>query len=254
MQRYFLPPEQMDDESCYLTENDAHHIRHVMRYKPGERIICCDGLGRSVLAEIRSIAPDRVECAIIAEVAEQRELPVRVMIAQALPKGDKMEWVVQKGTELGAACFVPFVSRRTVVKYDRDKFAKKRGRWQSIVKEAAEQSQRERLPQVMPLHSLEEMARIDADLKLVADEGEALQSVAGSSPFVQALQQLQHGQEVLVAFGPEGGFDRGEIAFLKKRGFIPIALGRRILRTETASQYVLASLSFYFEQMGVRPI
>lgn len=249
MQRYFLPPEQMDKASCYITGNDVHHIRHVMRFKPGERIICCDGLGRSALAEIKAIGPNLVECTIIDELDEERELPIRVVIAQALPKGDKMEWILQKGTELGAAGFIPFVSQRTVVKYDEEKFAKKRMRWQSIIKEAAEQSHRQRLPQVTPLYSLQEMACLQADLKLVADEERHHQS-AGASPFVQALSQLKPGQEVLIAFGPEGGFERGEIALLEEQGFIAIALGRRILRTETASQYVLASISFYFEQMG----
>jgi 16S rRNA (uracil1498-N3)-methyltransferase len=250
MQRYFLTEEQMNQTSCWLTEADAHHIQHVMRLKAGDQIICCDGQGRTVLAEIKEIRPREVQCTIVAELDEDRELPVRVIIAQALPKGDKMEWIVQKGTELGAARFIPFVSQRTIVKYDQFKIEKKVKRWQSIIKEAAEQSHRQILPVVSPVYELEHLAHVRADLKLVADEALSDLPTAHSSFFVQALHQLQPNQEVVIVIGPEGGLAREEISLLKAHGFTPIALGKRILRTETASQYVLACISFYFEQMG----
>lgn len=250
MQRYFLPGEQMDRFTCLLLGADAHHIQRVLRLKEGERIICCDGQGRSALAEIESLQPQEVRCRIIEELDEDRELPVKVTIAQGLPKGDKMDWVVQKGTELGASQFIPFISERTIVKYDQPKMEKKVKRWQSIAKEAAEQSHRQHLPNVCPIVQLSELLEVQADLKLVADEALSQRSNRGRSPFVQALGQLKPDQEVLVVIGPEGGLTRDEVNLLKEHGFIPIDLGKRILRTETASQYVLASLSFYFEQMG----
>ncbi|MDQ0339616.1 16S rRNA (uracil1498-N3)-methyltransferase [Caldalkalibacillus uzonensis] len=249
MQRYFLPPEQITQNQCMITGQDAHHVLRVMRLSPGDRVICCDGCGRTVVAELTRLDTHAVYGDIVQELNEKRELPVQVTIAQGLPKGDKMEWVLQKGTELGAARFVPFVSERTIVKYDQKKAVKKRERWQRIIKEAAEQSNRQYLPQLSPIITIDKLARLKADVKLVADEEQSTKPPLPST-FVQALDHLQEQKHLVVAIGPEGGFSRDEINFLKQYGFTPISLGRRILRTETASQYVLAAISFYFEQMG----
>ncbi|EGL82679.1 Ribosomal RNA small subunit methyltransferase E [Caldalkalibacillus thermarum TA2.A1] len=250
MQRYFLPPDHFTPNQCVITGQDAYHIQRVMRMSLGERVICCDGRGRSVVAELTHFDTDVVHCHIVQELDEQRELPVQVTIAQGLPKGDKMEWVLQKGTELGAVRFVPFVSERTIVKYDQQKEKKKRQRWQKIIKEAAEQTHRQWLPELSPIVTIDELAQLEADTKLVADEEQSTKLSSSPSAFVQALKGLEEKQHLAVAIGPEGGFSREEIHFLKQHGFTPISLGRRILRTETASQYVLAAISFYFEQMG----
>lgn len=251
MQRYFIAEEKMDQDSCVLEGQDVHHILHVMRLGPGDKIICSNSNGRTVIAELDQVSKEKVVCRIVEEVKTSRELPVQVTIAQGLPKGDKLEWVLQKGTELGAHRFIPFSSSRTIVKYDRKKEEKKRERWQKIVKEAAEQAHRDYLPSVEPVITWTELFELQADSKLVAYEGHSLSEEFPSS-FVQVLETLSKckGNHLLIVIGPEGGFAEQEITQLVDNGFKPISLGKRILRTETAALYVLAALSFYYEQIG----
>lgn len=251
MQRYFVPTQQWQTEGCRLIGQDAHHIQRVMRYSLGDQVICSDGFGNSFVMEIEQIHAEEVVCRRLQVVTDTRELPVQVTIAQGLPKGDKMVWVLQKGTELGATAFVPFESERTVVRFDGKKEVKKRERWQKIVKEAAEQAQRDVLPQVSSLIDLQELIHIDASTKLVAYEQAAIEvNQISLSPLAQQMKSLQIGDHVLLVIGPEGGLAQHEVDFLQENGFVIISLGKRILRTETASSYVLAVLSFYFEQAG----
>lgn len=253
MQRYFISPEHMQDTTCRVEGADAHHIRKVMRYQSGDQIICSNGLGRSVQAEIQEISEEAVECLILHERTDQRELPVHITIAQGLPKGDKLEWVIQKGTELGAHGFIPFSSARSIVKYDEKKGQKKVERWGKIAKEAAEQAHRDYVPQVQAVCSLKDLFAFEAKAKWIAYEEEALHLTNHSeSVLYQELNQLKSGDTIMIVIGPEGGLDIEEVNQLKEAGYTPISLGRRILRTETASQYVLAAISFYFEQMGGR--
>lgn len=250
MQRYFVPPQQMDENNCFIEGQDVHHITRVMRFQAGDELICCNGVGRSVQTKIKEITKDRVDCDILCELDQDRELSIFVTIAQGLPKGDKLEWVIQKGTELGASRFIPFSSSRTIVKYDAKKEHKKVERWEKIIKEAAEQAHRSVLPQILSVSSWKELLKVEADCKLVAYEDASLQALNTSSTFAQALRQLKQGDHLLVVIGPEGGLEDVEVAQLQEDGFLSISLGKRILRTETASQYVLSAVSFYFEQMG----
>lgn len=250
MQRYFVPPQQMNENNCFIEGQDVHHITRVMRFQAGDELICCNGVGRSVQAIIKEIRKDRVDCDILCELDQDRELSIFVTIAQGLPKGDKLEWVIQKGTELGASRFIPFSSSRTIVKYDAKKEHKKVERWEKIIKEAAEQAHRSVMPQILSVSSWKELLKVEADCKLVAYEDASLQALNTSSTFAQALRQLKQGDHLLVVIGPEGGLEDVEVAQLQEDGFQSISLGKRILRTETASQYVLSAVSFYFEQMG----
>lgn len=254
MQRYFIPAQQINASTCQIVGQDAHHIAHVLRMKIGDTIICSDGQGKSVVAQITTLGKEEVTCQVIEQIVQDRELPIQVLIAQGLPKGDKLEWIIQKGTELGAHHFYPFMSSRTIVKYDGKKETKKLERWNKIIKEAAEQSHRAILPEIHEIQTYKELLSIPADLKLVAyEQASVSESVAESSQgsaFFHALQGMKTGQSVLIAIGPEGGFEEQEVEQFKAHGFQTIGLGKRILRTETASQYVLAAISFYFEQMG----
>lgn len=252
MQRYFIAKEQMHEDSCVLKGQDVHHILHVMRLGLGDKIICSNGAGRTVLAKLTEVSKERILCQIVEEIETSHELPLQITIAQSLPKGDKLEWILQKGTELGAHRFIPFSSSRTIVRYDRKKEEKKRERWQRIVKESAEQAHRDYLPRVEPIASWADLLDLKADCKLVAYEGLSHSEQKLPTAFVQALAELTKAEEkdLLVVIGPEGGFEELEIRQLMEAGFKTISLGRRILRTETAALYVLAALSFYYEQMG----
>ncbi|WP_040932182.1 RsmE family RNA methyltransferase, partial [Paenibacillus larvae] len=163
MQRYFIPKEQFGSTSVRIEGDDAHHLVRVMRAQAGNKIIVSDGLSREALAQITEVDKAVVTAAIIEERPMTAEPRIQVWVAQSLPKADKMETVIQKGTEIGAARFLPFVSERTVVQYDAKKETKRTQRWQKIAKEAAEQAHRNRIPVVEGVHSwkqiLEQAAR-----------------------------------------------------------------------------------------------
>jgi 16S rRNA (uracil1498-N3)-methyltransferase len=245
MQRYFVEPPLFSDRDVTITGDDVHHIVNVMRSEAGQEIIVCDGQGRVALARLSQLSAKEVKAEIIRRLEDHSELPIRVTIGQGLPKGDKMEWILQKGTELGADRFLPFSSERTIVKLDAKKEGKKLERWSKIVKEAAEQSHRSRLPEVLaPISFKQAVAEAGRYTRAVIayekEEGANLHEV---------LSVLSPGDSLLVLIGPEGGFSTEEIAMAEAAGIASVGLGPRILRTETASQYVLAAISYHFEQI-----
>lgn len=244
MQRYFVPSDQMNDDTVFIQGEDVNHMVKVMRFRAGEQVICCNGKGRDVLAEIAEITPNQVELKIVVELDDSRELPLQVTIAQGLPKGDKMDYIIQKGTELGAFSFWPFTSRYTVVKLDEKKEKKRVERWGKIAKEAAEQSHRSAVPTISrPLGWRELLAKAGSfDYALFAYEKEV------ETPFSQALQGIPKGSSVLLLIGPEGGFSEDEVREAEETGMKRVSLGRRILRTETASLYGLSCISYQFER------
>lgn len=247
MQRYFVSKESVDLSQSQITivGDDVAHIVKVMRSAPGTKIICCDVTGNCFLAEIESLDKEQVICRVIEPLIEDQELPVHVTIAQGLPKGDKMELVIQKGTELGAHAFVPFTSTRTIVQLDGKKEQKRMERWGKIAKEAAEQAHRKRVPEIDPVLSWKQLLAKggEFDLALLAYEHER------ASTLHQHLLTMAQGKRILLAIGPEGGFSDTEVKEAMDRGFKPVMLGKRILRTETAALYGLAAISYYYEQL-----
>jgi 16S rRNA (uracil1498-N3)-methyltransferase len=247
LQRYFVSNGQIKNEQIVMNGDDYHHIVRVMRMNEGETVVCCNENGEAALCEIARISNETVELRIVKWLEEQTELPIRIYIAHGLPKGDKLELVLQKGTELGAFAFIPFLAARSVVKWETKKAEKKLERWKKIAKEAAEQSQRTRVPHIyepMTIGQLIEFAQT-VDCCVVAYEEEARQGE--TSVLRSVLRQMKPGGSLLVLFGPEGGFSEHEIRFLRDRGFLLCSLGPRILRTETAPLYVLAAASYEWE-------
>lgn len=245
MQRYFVEPDHFTDHEVTIVGDDVHHIVNVMRAKEGEEIFVSDGSGRSARARLAVLSAKEVKATVVERLEEKRELPIRVTIGQGLPKGEKMEWILQKGTELGAFSFFPFSSERTIVKLDAKKEAKKLERWRKIIKEAAEQSHRDVLPQLLPPVSFREALAAGAQYTrcVIAYEKE------GGATLHQVMDELSAKDSLLVLIGPEGGFSPDEVAQAEAKGFLSVSLGPRILRTETASQYVLACASYQFERM-----
>lgn len=246
MQRYFV--ESFRDNRFYISQEDRHHILKVMRLKEGDEIICVHD-GKSALSSIAEITDDVIVAEVVKWEDNSVELPVRVTIASGLPKGDKLELVIQKGTELGASRFIPFTASRSVVKWDEKKAAKKVERWNKIAKEAAEQSHRQFLPAVDHPRSFKSLIEIgkDFDYKLIAFEEDA--KAGESSVLHKTLSEMKKGQSLLFVFGPEGGLSIDEVALLKEHGFLSCGLGPRILRTETAPLYALSVLSYQTELM-----
>ncbi|WP_071395818.1 16S rRNA (uracil(1498)-N(3))-methyltransferase [Bacillus tuaregi] len=250
MQRYFA--SYSTDNNCFfITGEDCHHISKVMRMKEKDEIICVSDDQRTALCSIAEISTDQVTASVIQWKEESVELPVTVTIVSGLPKGDKMEWIIQKGTELGAAKFIPFTADRSVVKWDGKKADKKITRWKKIAKEAAEQSHRTVIPEITEPVNLSALLK-DAksyDVKLVAYEEEARQGEV--TALVSSLKGLEKGGSLLIVFGPEGGLTDNEVEKLKADGFHPCGLGPRILRTETAPLYLLSAVSYQLELLEV---
>ncbi|RSK27900.1 16S rRNA (uracil(1498)-N(3))-methyltransferase [Bacillus sp. HMF5848] len=247
MQRYFVSGNQFSDSSVTIQGEDVHHITRVMRMTDGAEIICCNDHGEAALCKIAKTTNDYVEANIVKWLEDSPELPISITIASGLPKGDKLELIVQKGTELGAAEFIPFQAKRSITKWDDKKSTKKIDRLQKIAKEAAEQSHRNAIPHVYEPHTLRDLINISKnyDYTLVAFEESAKQN--DISTLSQTLIAMNKQQKLLVVFGPEGGLDETEINLLTENGFLCCGLGPRILRTETAPLYVLAAASYQFE-------
>ncbi|WP_102275853.1 16S rRNA (uracil(1498)-N(3))-methyltransferase [Cytobacillus massiliigabonensis] len=248
MQRYFV--DQIADNNRFtILGDDYHHIVRVMRMKEGDQIICVTPSNKSAVCSIAEITDEHVITEVVQWVSGTSELPIEVSIVSGLPKGDKLEWIIQKGTELGAYQFIPFISARSVVKWDEKKAEKKLDRWQKIAKEAAEQSHRTKLPVVKSPLDLKSLINIgeDFDYKLIAFEEEAKQGEA--SVLSKTLAEMKKGQTLLFVFGPEGGLTEQEVFRLRENGFRSCGLGPRILRTETAPLYVLSAVSYHFELM-----
>jgi 16S rRNA (uracil1498-N3)-methyltransferase len=247
MQRYFVSNDQRTESSVMITGEDARHMSKVMRMKPGDPILVCDEAGQTFLCDIQELQESNVLCRIKETIKETSELPIKVTLAQGLPKGDKLDLVIQKGTELGAFGFLPFESERAIVKWESSKIQKKLERLRKISKEAAEQSHRNTIPLIhepLRLNALIEFSQTFT-YKMVAYEEEA--KLGEAKRFAQLLSTIKEGDSLLVVLGPEGGLTADEVDTLQQAGFILAGLGPRILRTETAPLYVLSAVSYQFE-------
>ncbi|MBB6636212.1 RsmE family RNA methyltransferase [Cohnella thailandensis] len=256
MQRYFVGPEQVGPDQVVLEGDDARHLATVMRARAGEEFIACDGSGSETLAKIVSIEPGRIAASVVERRPSLAEMSWRVTVAQSLPKGDKLETVIQKGTEAGAAAFRPFLSKRTVVQYDERKEAKRLERWRKIAKEAAEQAHRGLVPEIAAVCSwkslVESMTRYDLTLICYEEEGRRGTGLrtALSSFRLGFAGDAERSPRVLLVVGPEGGFDPLEVEQAVGAGAVPVGLGRRILRTETAALVALACVAYESGELG----
>ncbi|MEQ6375858.1 16S rRNA (uracil(1498)-N(3))-methyltransferase [Bacillaceae bacterium S4-13-56] len=248
MQRYFVPSKQWSDNQVSITGKDVHHMKRVMRMQISDYIIICNQeTGETGKYQIEQISEDEVLATRVEKIEEQTEVPVRVTIAQALPKGDKLDLILQKGTELGASEFLVFESKRSVVKWDQKKAVKKKERLDKIVKEASEQSHRTVIPAIS-ITTWNDIisSATNYDTCLFAYEEEV--RIEHQPLLKNKIEQMAVGQKVILLIGPEGGINQEEALQLRENGFTSIRLGPRILRTETAALYFLAALSYHFEE------
>lgn len=246
MPRFFLSPAAFEGASAgdtvTITGDDARHISLALRMRTGDAVTLCDGRGMEYDGTLISLAPTAVEIEISAPRKSTREMPVRVTLYQGLAKGDKMDTIIQKAVELGVSRIVPVTSARCIMKMG-DNADKKIARWQKIANEAAGQCGRGVLPQVtVPLSFREAVKAATADeLSLFCYEELHL-----TKPLSALLPETPV-QSLSFFVGPEGGFDPAEATLAIESGLQLCGLGPRILRTETASGYVLAALSVQYE-------
>lgn len=245
MQRYFIDGKVPENRITVITGDDAKHIAKVMRQTAGDSLIAVME-GKAYAATILSADRD-VEVRLDTEVEAVVEMPKQVTIACGLPKGDKLELIAQKCTELGMYAMIPFAAERSIVKWDAGKSDKKISRLQKIAKEAAEQSHRTHLPVIHNVQSFKQLleAAGSYDAVIVAYEEEARASAPAR--FADILKTMYDKSTILIVFGPEGGISEKEVSSLKNAGALFTSLGPRILRTETAPFYALSAMSYEFE-------
>ncbi len=243
--RFFVPIEQIFDNTAEIAGDDVNHIKNVLRMGTGGHIMITDGRGTDYHCIIRGIEPDRVLLDIEKKEPVRTELPVEIVLFQALPKADKMELIIQKAVELGAAKIVPVRTRRSVVRLDDKKAERKRQRWQSIAEAAAKQSGRGIVPEVEEVVSFGEACAQAHELEHCIIPYELYDDMSETA---KTMSQIVQGASIGIFIGPEGGFERGEVEQAMEAGALPVSLGRRILRTETAGLAILSVLMFQIEK------
>ncbi len=252
MYHFFVEPSQINDKRIVITGDDVNHIKNVIRLKQGDEISISNGIdGREYRCGIAEISDLEVVCALRFIKEEGVELPAKVFLFQGLPKGDKMEFIIQKMVELGVHEIIPVSMSRCVVKLDTKKAAAKKTRWQGIAQAAAKQSRRAIVPRVHEVMSYKEalLYAKSMDVKLVPYEmEEMLDGASGMEGTRQLIDHIEPEQSVAIFIGPEGGFEESEIQAAIDCDIKPITLGRRILRTETAGMTVMAWILYRLEK------
>lgn len=245
MPRFFVTSTQIKNDVVTLTGDDARHISRSLRMAVGDRITVCDMQRTEYLCELTDFLPDAVKGRVLSASPSATEPPVHITLYQALPKGDKLDTVIQKAVECGVSCVRPFESERCVVRCKKESEAHKTERRARIALEAAKQCGRGILPEVLPTCSFEEMlaGAGTCDAVLFCYEGD------GTRPIGQLLASLslKPSARIAIVVGSEGGFSIPEAERARACGFHMTGLGRRILRTETAPLFALACVSCALE-------
>ncbi len=244
MHHFFAEHSQNEEGRMILTGSDVNHIRQVLRMKAGDQIYITDAAGQEYFCEIEAFDPDKVKARILYQNRESRELPVKIWLFQGLPKGDKMELVIQKAVELGVYEIVPVAMRNCVVRLDQKRAAAKTARWQAIAESAAKQAKRGLIPRVHPPMEFADAAAYakTLDVCLLPYENER-----GMERTRQVLGGLKRTGSLGIMIGPEGGFDPREIDLVQNEVHL-LSLGNRILRTETAGFVMLSMLLYQLEE------
>ena len=238
MTRFFVEEQEFSCDTLYLTGENFQHAR-VLRLKPGEKLLVCDGQGREALCAVRQVGASEMELEVLERREAETEAAVRVSVYLAFPKADKLEHVIQKATELGAFEIVAFPSARCVSRPDEKSLGKKLERWQKIAASAAEQSSRGRIPEVITLGSFKEALERgkQAEKALLFYENEHAVTLR------MALEEGSWSTASLLT-GPEGGLEEAEVEQARKAGFQVCTLGKRILRCETAPLCALSAVMY----------
>jgi len=246
MRRFFVDENAIADGTATISGNLFCHMSRVLRLKIGTRVILSDGIGRRHVGYIEQIGKEN----LLIRIEESSSEPSRpagplMTLYQGLPKGSKMEFILQKSTELGVDVLAPFAAERSAVRLPAARESQRMERWQRVIREAARQSDRTTLPQLETVADFPDLlSKADQTVKLLLWEEEKsnrLRSVLGSLPVPESVS---------VIVGPEGGLTRDEAASAMASGFLPVTLGSRILRTETAGLAILAILQYCWGDMG----
>lgn len=249
---FIVPPEQVGAGEVIITGSDLEHLVRVLRLKPGALFTVSDGCGSVYRCLLREITKDKAIGTIQEAGPDDSEPPIRLALLQGLPKGDKLELIIQKATELGVAEVFPIAMERSVVKLSRDKAENRVVRWQRIALEAAKQCRRNRAPVIHPVMTLAGALDVlpPETRVLVPWEDEKARGIRAvlNSPACKGAGSIA------LVIGPEGGMTGAEVQLAAERGAMSVSLGRRILRTETAAIAALALIMYELGDLGGRGI
>lgn len=246
MHRFFVP--QLYSEEMAINGKNAWHISKVLRMQPGMRIQIVSDDGIRAVAEIVSMDAEEIKVRCCEKLQTSNEAGVEIVLAQGIAKGEKMDFIVQKAVELGVAEIIPVLMEHTVVRLDNLKADKKAQRWQKIAEAAAKQSKRDFVPKVKPVMTFENMlAAVRVKNRIIAYECE---DRLGLKTALQNLKAENGLGQLLVIIGPEGGISERELELAKSAGTIPVSLGRRILRVETAGLAAVVAVLYESGDLG----
>ena len=244
MHHFFTDKGSISEEIIRIQGEDRHHAVDVLRVRPGEEILVSDEEGQDYRCEVMEASGEELCLRILERLSDNHELESEVWLFQGLPKSDKMELIIQKATELGAAHIVPVITKNTIIKLDEKKSGQKIRRWQSIAEASAKQSKRSVIPVVHEPMRFPDAVKLagDFEISVIPYEHEE-----GIESLCEAIVSFVPGRRIGAFIGPEGGFDRLEVSFAKKQGILPVSLGKRILRTETAAIAILSMIMIRLE-------
>ncbi|MBP9996828.1 MAG: 16S rRNA (uracil(1498)-N(3))-methyltransferase [Lachnospiraceae bacterium] len=246
MYQFFVEPSQINvsTKRVVIEGSDVNHIKNVLRMHSGEEIAVSNGTdGKEYRCQIRNLG-DTIECELLFIKEDAVELPAKIYLFQGLPKGDKMETIIQKAVELGVYCVVPVSMKRCVMKLDEKKAKNKITRYNAIAEAAAKQSKRAVIPQVENVCNVKEAINIARGLDVVFVPYEMAEDMTKTR---EIMETIKPGQSIGFFVGPEGGIAPEEIQLFEAEQFEEITLGKRILRTETAGMTVLSWLVYLLE-------
>ena len=247
MHHFFIRSDHIREPGIVIDDpGDINHIKNVLRLRPGERItLSCEDKGKDYTCVLDQVGQEKITALIEDIDAASGEIPVRLILFQGLAKGDKMDVVIQKAVELGAAGIVPVAMKRSVVKLDAKKAEKRQKRWREIAKGAASQSKRSVIPFVYPVMDFDEALEYAKDQDIILFPYEDAEGLEHSR---QVIRSVKGKKGAAIFIGPEGGFDDREVRLAVEAGAYPITLGHRILRTETAGMAILSILMFLLDE------
>lgn len=250
MRKFFVKENQINNELITILDEDVNHIKNVLRLNVGEILQICDiDSSKNYICEILELTAKSVTCKILEEIQSIAEGNVELHIFQGLPKADKMELIIQKGTELGVSEFVPVSFKRSIVKISPKDERKKIDRWNKISEVAAKQSKRDIIPKVRNVESIKNVCNEikNYDIVLLAYELEENNYIKNE---LLKIKNTKENYKIAVIIGPEGGIEKEEVEVLENAGAKVISLGKRILRTETVALQVSSIIMYELENGG----
>ena len=245
MRRFFVSPQSIDGRHVSLRGEIVHRLSRVLRMSRGDEVVLLDGLGTEYVVRLDELGRDTALGTVLRTYEDSNEPGVRITLCQGILKGEKLDWVLQKGTELGIAEFVPLICKRSVPRVSVEKGSRRMLRWSKVVAEAAEQCGRSRMPGLCLPTEFEAACRLvdSSSLGLIPWE-------ETRKPGVKEVLRRRPVSRVYLFIGPEGGFQREEVEYAQSLGILPVSLGKRVFRAETAGLVTATAVLYEAGELG----